>query len=221
MDLVSGSNAQGKEVVGIVNIHVDDVLMTFAPGAKGDMIKLLSKDFQIGSEDTDDIMFCGQRVYWKDRGKSNQHIVVDQKHKVEELTEVKFDKNLAESSTCDADTHTSYRSVLGQINWLQSRTQYQACYYFSRCASNAAAPNIGHCKQLNKLVRLIRTDDFVLRFWPLKGTCRIIGYPDASYQNNRPDYSSQKGHAIFLGEPRSVKTVNPRASMVDFESSKK
>ena len=47
MDPVSGSNAQGKTVVGIVNIHVDDVLMTFAPGAKAEMIKLLSKHFQI------------------------------------------------------------------------------------------------------------------------------------------------------------------------------
>ena len=59
-----------------------------------------------------------------------------------------------------------------------------------------------------------------LQFWPVQGPCRIIGYPDASYQNNRPDFSSQKGQAIFLGEPRKKGVSNPRASMIDFESSK-
>ena len=107
---------------------------------------------------------------------------------------------------------------MGQINWLQSRTQYPFCYAFSRCASCAAAPSIGDVKALNKLVRSIKLEPADLRFWPLQGHLRIVGYPDAAYRNNS-DSSSQRGQAIFLAEPRN-KHQNSRGSLVEFESHK-
>ena len=64
-------------------------------------------------------------------------------------------KGLKDEDKCDKDLHTAYRSLLGSINWLQSRTQFQPCYQFSRCASAAAAPTIGDCKTLSKLVLLM------------------------------------------------------------------
>ena len=45
-------------------------------------------------------------------------------------------------NSCVSSLHTQYRSVLGQVNWLQSRTQYKACYRFSRCAYAVASPTI-------------------------------------------------------------------------------
>ena len=40
-------------------------------------------------------------------------------------------------------------------------------------------------------------------FWPLKGSQRILGMPDASYRNNS-DKSSQRAHVIFLAEDRKL-----------------
>ena len=40
-------------------------------------------------------------------------------------------------------------------------------------------------------------------FWPLKGSQRILGMPDASYRNNS-DKSSQRAHVIFLAENRKL-----------------
>ena len=48
---------------------------------------------------------------------------------------------------------------------------------------------------------------------------RLLGYPDASYNNN-PDKSSQCGLAIFLCEPRRENIVNGRGSLVEYESHK-
>ena len=81
---------------------------------------------------------------------------VDQNVKIEELTEVLFDHSKADGIACSADQHHQYRSVLGMISWLQSRTQFQSCYRFSRHASAAAAPTLGDYRSLNKLVRKIR-----------------------------------------------------------------
>ena len=64
-------------------------------------------------------------------------------------------------------------------------------------------------------------------FHPLKGTLRLIGYPDASYRNNS-DTSSQRGQVIFLAEPKA-KTPHQgdppaggdsRGSLVEYESTK-
>ena len=117
--------------------------------------------------------------------------------------------------------HTRYRSLLGQMNWLQSRTQFQCCYKFSRCASKAASPTIGDVKVLCKLARQLKSQPVKLQFWPLTGRLRKIGFPDASYRNNE-DGSSQRGMTVFLAETRvrSTKDGMSYGSLIDYESQK-
>eukprot|EP00975_Prorocentrum_lima_P019011 4004360-Prorocentrum_lima.AAC.1 len=79
-------------------------------------------------------MFIG-RTHWIDKGKSSGRIQVYQEKRIEALGEVSFDTCMKGTVTCDSDLHTQYRSVLGHIKWLHSRTQFQSCYLFSRCAS--------------------------------------------------------------------------------------
>ena len=67
-----------------------------------------------------------------------------------------------------------------------------------------------------------------LYFWPLKTKSRIIGYPNASYQNNA-DHSSQRGQCVFIAEARLSGAAgkarisgaeHTRGSLVDYESTK-
>lgn len=164
-------------------------------------------------------MFVGQRIRWVKKWKQGAHICIDQEKKVEELVEIQHDKSARLDLALTADMHRQYRSFLGQINWLQSRTQYQACYQFSRCASAASAPTIADVKEINKLVRTIRNTRIDRKYWTLKAPCRILGYPDASYRNNS-DSSSQRGQCIFIAELRSQRTISPKGSLVDYESQK-
>jgi len=219
LDPVTGSPAHGRQVEGVVTIHVDDALMAGTPKFRKLVVDSLRRDFQVGSEDLNDILFVGQRIRWIDKGKKGERIQVDQERKIEELSQIALDSSLREGTLCTPDLHKQYRSVLGQINWLQSRTQFQSCYQFSRCASASAKPTIADCKVLNKLVRTIREQVCCLNFWPLKGTCRLIGYPDAAFRNNE-DKTSQRGQTIFLAEPRKKGSDAGRGSLVDYESQK-
>ena len=107
--------------------------MTFTLQAKQ---SLRVFEFQVGSEDLNDVMFVGQRCRWIDKENPQKaHIRVDQGKKIEELSEIVFDASIRDQVVCSKDMHTQYRSVLAQINRLQARTQYQPCYLFSRCAS--------------------------------------------------------------------------------------
>ena len=101
----------------------------------------LRKDYTIGSEDIDDIAFLGQRIRWtKASGATAPHIQVDQQLAVDDLHETVFERSLKDDVLCTPFLHIEYRSVLGMINWLQSRTQFQSCYKFSRAASRQATP---------------------------------------------------------------------------------
>jgi len=185
------------------------------------VIAHLKSKFQIGSEDRNDVTFVGQRIQWKGKpGSPGSYIKVDQKVAIDELREVNFDKYLTDNVLCTPALHTEYRSVLGMINWLQSRTQYHSCYKFSRCASMQAAPTIGDARALNKLVRMVKAQPVYLAFHPLKGACRIVGFPDASYKNNE-DKSSQRALTIFLAEQRSNRgDTSARGSLIEYESHK-
>ena len=93
--------------------------------------------------------------------------------------------------------HTWHRGLLGQINWLQSRTLFQCWYKFSRCASNTASPTICNGQVLNTSWRDNSCrSQWKLQFWPLTRPMRTIGFPDASYRNDEDrslvDYESQK-----------------------------
>ena len=226
LDPVKGSISYEKEVLGVIVLHVDDLFMTGSPEFWTHVGNKLKKDYQIGSEDKNDVVFTGQRIRWQ-----GNTLVVDQDKAVEELSEVHIEKNLSDNTPCTASQHTEYRSLLGSLNWLQSRTQFQIAYKFSRAASAAASPKIGDLRALNKIARTVRAKPMKLMFWPLKGDLRILGMPDASYRNNE-DSSSQRGQVIFIAENRSTKVssssggnhhspkVNTRGSLVDYESTK-
>ena len=150
-DPITRSPSHGKLVSGIICLHVDDLFCVGDKDFLHHVVSAIQKDYQIGSEDTHDVLFVGQGVRWKTEN-NMACIQVDQERGIEELGEIDFDKKLLDTDYCQPYLHTQYRSVLGQANWLQSRTQYTACYRFSRCASAAANPTIADVKQLDKLV---------------------------------------------------------------------
>jgi len=219
MNPVTGSPARGKQVEGIVTIHVDDTFMTGSKYFVKKVVDGLKRDFKVGSEDFNNVLFVGQKTQWRNKGKTESRIEVDQEIKIEELEEIVFDKSLKDDQLCPPILHKAYRSLLGQINWLQSRTQFHACFLFSRCASACAKPTYGDVRAINKLCRTIRAIPVKLNFWTLKGKCRLLGYPDAAFKNNA-DGTSQRGHVIFVTEPRWKGVESPRGSLVDYESTK-
>ena len=221
MDPVHGSNSKGRKTIGMCCLHVDDLFVTGTPDFLKKFKNKVKASFKIGHEDVNDLMFTGQRVKWQldENTKKKSHIVVEQSLCVSELTEIVIQKGQKDDEKCDKDMHTAYRSLLGSINWLQSRTQFQACYQFSRCASAAASPTVGDCKALNKLCKQIVNDPMELKYWPLEGNPRLMAMPDAAFRNNS-DKSSQRAMVIFMSEPRKEKSRNSRGSLIFFESTK-
>ena len=183
-----------EKPIGMCCLHVDDLFISGTPDCLEKFKKVVKSQFKIGHEDVNGLMFAGQRVKWVIDGKTKKksHMCVS------ELSEVVIPQGLKDEGKCGKDLYTAYsayRSLLGSINWLQSRTQFQSCYQFSRCASAAASPTIGDCKTLSKLCRRIAGGPMELVFWPLQGDPRLVAMPDAAFRNNS-DKSSQRAMVI-------------------------
>ena len=221
MDPENGSNAKGRQPIGMCCLHVDDLFITGTPEFLGKFKKVVKSQFTIGHEDVNDLTFTGQRVKWitDEKTKKKSHITVEQSLSASELTEVVIPKGWKDEDKCGKDHHSADRSLLGSINWLQSRTQFQSCYQFSRCASAAAAaPTIGDWA-LSKLCRQIVGDPMGLMFWPLQSDPWSVAMPDAAFRSNS-DKSSQRAMVIFMAEPRREKSKNTKGSLIFFESTK-
>ena len=152
LDPIARSPATTKSVARINNLFVDDLFGTCGTDMAQRVLTRLRKDFQVGSEDWKDVTFTGQRIRWTKDPQSGSCIEVRQE-RPEELEEISVERNTKENLHCTPAVQARYRSLLGQINLLQSRTQFQCCYKFSRCASKTASPSIGEVKALNKLAR--------------------------------------------------------------------
>ena len=219
LDPTAGSPATRKTVARIINLFVDDLFGKGGTEMEQRVPARLRKYFQVGSEDWNDVTFTRQRIRWTKDSQSGRCTEVSQQKAVDELEEIPAERNTKEDLHCTSAMHTRYRSPLGEINWVQSRTQLQCCYKFSRGASMAASPKIGDVKALNKLARQHKSQIVKLQFWPLTGPLTIVGVPDASYRNNEHG-SSQRGMAVFSAESRERLTKDGMScgSLIDYES---
>ena len=122
VDPVNGSPSKGRKSIEVLSLHVDDLTISGTPQFLKWFLEKIKKHFTVGHEDVNDLMFTGQRVRWVfDEQKRKKYISIDQKLSVSELEEIIIPKHLKDTDLCDKQLHASYRSLLGSINWLQSR----------------------------------------------------------------------------------------------------
>ena len=113
LDPVAHNHAQGRKVHGTICLHVDDLFMAGDKVFEQTILPMIRKEFQVGSEDKNDIMFVGQRIRWYEDPKHGPYIDVAQTVAIEELSEIPLDKGLPDDRPCTPQQHTAYRSVLG------------------------------------------------------------------------------------------------------------
>ena len=111
----------------MINLHVDDEFGTGDENMERRVPKNTRRDFQVGSEDWNNVTFVGQEIRWKQEQTSQGAVfynAVDQKKAIDALEEVYVEKGTPDNKKCEPGMHTAFRSALGMLNWLQSRTQF-------------------------------------------------------------------------------------------------
>ena len=106
VDPVHGSPSKGRKTVGVMSLHVDDLIISGAPEFLTWFLKKIREHFTVGHEDKNDLTFTGQRVRWVlDAQGQKKYISIDQKLCVSELEEIVIPKHLKDADVCDKAQH--------------------------------------------------------------------------------------------------------------------
>ena len=92
-DPTAGSPATGKSVAGIINLFVDDLFGTGETEIEQRVSARLRKDFQVGSEDWNDVLFTGQRFPWMKNPQLGPIIEASQEEAIEKLEGIPVETN--------------------------------------------------------------------------------------------------------------------------------
>jgi len=101
------NNSQGRKPEGFICLDVDDLYMAGSPEFEKRVLSKIRKDFNVGSEDKNDIMFVGQRIKWKNHENFGSYISCDQKLAVDQLEEIKVEKHRKDNVPCSPSMHTA------------------------------------------------------------------------------------------------------------------
>ena len=64
LDPIARSPTTGESMAGFLNLFVDDLFGIGGTEREQRVLARLRKDFQVGSEDSNDVTFTGQRIRW-------------------------------------------------------------------------------------------------------------------------------------------------------------
>ena len=131
LDPTAGSPAAAKTVARIIILFVND---RFGTGGKEMEPRVLTRrrqDIEVGPEDWNDVALTRQRIRWTQDSQNGPYIEATQNKATDELEEFPVERNTKEDLHCNPSMHTMYRSLLGQISWLQSssRTHLRDKYF--------------------------------------------------------------------------------------------
>ena len=84
LDPITGSPAAGKSVAGIIDLFADDLLGTGGTEMEQHVLDRRRKDFQVGSEDWNDVTYTGQRIRWTKNSQPGSCIEVSQRKAIDE-----------------------------------------------------------------------------------------------------------------------------------------
>ena len=108
LDPTAGSLATGKSVAGIINLFVDDLFGTGGNEMEQRVLTRLRQDFQVGSEDWNDVAFTGQRNRWTQDSQTGRTLKVSQDKAIDEMEEIPMKRNTKEDFHCTPSMHTMY-----------------------------------------------------------------------------------------------------------------
>ena len=80
VDPAHGSPSKGRKTVGVMSLHVDDLIISGTPEFLTWFLKKIGEHFTVGHEDKNDLTFTGQRVRWVfDAQGKKKYMSIDQK----------------------------------------------------------------------------------------------------------------------------------------------
>ena len=123
--------------------HVDDLFYAYDTRCKTtkSLLDAIAKEFNL-SRKQDDFVFCGRRVRVTSEG-----LIVSQELAASSLAPMKLCGTQRSPETMlTYSEHREYRSLLGNLQWLQLQSRADLSYEVNRAAQRSSAPTVADAR---------------------------------------------------------------------------
>ena len=182
-----------EKLNGAIAIHVDDFIYG------GDMkfltnIEEIKNVFEVGTETATPMKFIGMNIVQND----DYTISFHQNDYINDLkiehTKLAGDKH----RNLTKEEQRVYRGVVGQLNWITSRTDPTIAYDVCILSTKLQQATVADYHYAIKVVKKAMSGK-TLHYSDLQSPSYLLAYSDASYAN-LPDGGSQGGYIVFLAD---------------------
>ena len=173
-------------LLGIMIIHVDDLLYAGTSCFEKDVIEPLHSIFSRGSKQIGCFTYIGIHLKQLD----DKSIVVDQARYTESLKKVEIDPHRSPADPVSEKQRTSLRSAIGQLNWLAGVTRPDLAFDVCQLSTRVVNATGRELILVNKVIKRAKNECVRIRFPVLNlSQLRIVAFADASF-NNLPNGGS-------------------------------
>ena len=204
---------RGKDLAGLLCLHVDDILWTGDEKFKTHVMSQIRAQFIVSRETHGEFVFLGLRIK---QHSTDYSITIDQKHYIDSIEEPQIhigDRKRDDSLT--KDECKLLKSFVGQLSWASNRSRPDIA--FETCEASVGIENstVSDYIKMKKTLRKLKQSNVKLKFVPLENleSCSVVVYADASHANLKGS-ASQAGFVIFLVDK------NRKANIVKWQSKK-
>ena len=116
----------------------------------------------------------------------------------------------------DSERHTQFRALLGGVSWA-SQARPDVIVYISFLQRQSHGPLFRHLKQLNRLVRYMQLNPFVLHFRQLLPPLKMVVISDSAFKAGETDCLATKSVIIGLASTSTSDTEACKADLIPLE----
>ena len=200
MKLVSGDPAlftihENGKLIGLVCIHVDDLLMAGNNRFRQVITEKLIRHFKFSKIEERKFKYLGCRIEKLPSG----DITLNQNDYIQNIKEVLV-PSMRNSWKVSESERREIRRVVGELLWVSLMMRPDISYEVNKLSSEISNATIRQLKDAKRLVDKAKADPISLKFTRLgdKEDLRIKLYTDASFNNQENKLRSTEGRVLLL-----------------------
>ena len=195
--------------IGLICVHVDDILYCGTDLFFRLVIENLGKTFQFGSESIQDFTYCGIQL-----SKIENGISLSQEKYIESLKEIVVPRIRSQNDLLSNTEYSEFRTVLGNLSWLAVTTRPDIAFAVNSLSRIQNTPKISDLRFLNKIVRGVKYRKMLSLKYRRLPTKEISVLADSSFN------PSIQGFLVLFSEIDNNSDCLYNASIIDWSSRK-
>ena len=185
---------EAEKLAGVIVLHVDDTLWAGNQSFETNVIRRLTENLLISTEEHGSMRYLGLALENRDN-----FITSNLNHCAQRMEEIPISPDRPDEEELTQQEIKKFRILSGQLNWLASQCRPDLSFSSCHVACSIKEGKVKDAKHANKVMRRAKGVAYHISYQDLGDhhNWRIVGFSDASW-GNLGEGGSQGGYLIFI-----------------------